>query len=256
MQYKKESLEKLLILIDVISKKDENEWFRNKLISKYCINNNLVENPVIEEIYEYCIKQIIAQQADKFYQDFKLDTIKDRLISDFIRMENFRRMDNFEDFCMALFQQIEGITNELATSEVKSIIEKDQNKGTHKIKDRETMEYVPQKLWQLVFNPNLKDEELQKKLSKPIHEWDFTERFKSILYVFFFNHKIYNYQDFLNIFFLGNELYQSRNLNHRGGTLSEKQKKTVEKVTSNSYKYYFKFLGFFEDFTTKINSNL
>ena len=70
MPYKKESLEKLLVLIDTISKEEGNKWFKIKLISKYSINNNLVENSAIDEIYEYCIKNIIRDEALKFYHDY------------------------------------------------------------------------------------------------------------------------------------------------------------------------------------------
>ena len=41
----------------------------------------------------------------------ELVEIKSKLIEDFIRMEHFRRDDNFEDFCLAMFQQLEGTIN-------------------------------------------------------------------------------------------------------------------------------------------------
>ena len=43
------------------------------------------------------------------------DSMKEKLIQDFIRMERFRRDDNFEDFCLAAYQQIELIISTLIT---------------------------------------------------------------------------------------------------------------------------------------------
>ena len=69
-------------------------------------NSVLSDDERINEIYEYCIEKIIKQQANEFYEDFPLQSIKDILIGDYIRMESFRRKDNFGDFCLSLYQQI------------------------------------------------------------------------------------------------------------------------------------------------------
>ena len=76
-------------------------------------NSVLLDDERINEIYEYCIEKIIRQQANEFYEDFPLQSIKDILIGDYIRMESFRRKDNFGDFCLSLYQQIECMTNRL-----------------------------------------------------------------------------------------------------------------------------------------------
>lgn len=73
----------------------------------------LQEDDRISHIYEYCIEEVIKKQANEFYNDFPISSIKDILIEDFIRMEFFRRKDNFGDFCLSLYQQIECITNKL-----------------------------------------------------------------------------------------------------------------------------------------------
>ena len=61
--------------------------------------------------------------------------------------------------------------------------------------------------------------------------------------------------DFYNKIILFDELYQSRNLNHRNGFRTDKQQKIIDKVVSESDRYYYKFLAFLEDFTSKINNN-
>jgi hypothetical protein len=51
-------------------------------------------------------------------------------------------------------------------------------------------------------------------------------------------------------------MHQARNLNHRGGKVTEKQQKTIDKVQTNSHRYYFKFIGFLEDFIFMVNRNI
>jgi hypothetical protein len=253
----KGNLEKLIDFVIEISKLKENSWFKVDLSRKLLLNNSSeLSSSQLDEIYEHCVCKIINEHAQRFYSDFKLFTVKEKLIQDFIRMERFRRDDNFEDFCLAVFQQIEGIVNNLSTIEIHENFLKLLYSKTHKIRNKSTGVYEDQMLWQLILYPGLSNEDLIKKTSKQLSEWDFMERYKLILYFFYYNQRIYNYQDFQMNYFLGNELYQSRNLNHRGGTPSEKQKITIEKVKTNSHKYYFKFLGFLEDLTTKINSNI
>lgn len=251
----KESLTKLVSFVSEIAETEGNEWVKNEITSRLKLDSKFEGTTPIDEIYEYCIKLIIKEQAEMFYKDFKLLEIKEKLIEDFIRMEKFRREDNFEDFCLALFQQIEGIVNRLVSQNIQNYIIEHKEDITFKIKEKGSSEKTSKKLWQLFFYPSLSNEEVQKKISKPIIEWDFSERFKVILYFYYFNKKIYEYYNFFSLFSLGNDLYQMRNLNHRGGKTTEKQKETISRVTSSSHKYYFKFLGFLEDFTTKINLN-
>ena len=88
-------------------------------------NSVLSENERINQIYEYCIEEIIRTQANDIYKDFPFLSIKDTLIGDFVRMESFRRKDNFGDFCLALYQQIECMTNRLCEKkELSDITEK------------------------------------------------------------------------------------------------------------------------------------
>lgn len=92
-----------------------NEWFKEDLLSKFT-NTSTINSDVIDEIYEYCLRKIMYEHAEKFYMDFKLENIKLKLVEDFVRMEKFRRENNFEDFCLAAYQQLESIVSELTTN--------------------------------------------------------------------------------------------------------------------------------------------
>ncbi|CAH0336599.1 hypothetical protein FVB9288_02307 [Flavobacterium sp. CECT 9288] len=259
-KYSKESLEKLLVLIDEICKEEENLWFKDEIQKKYSIVSLNKHNPdeSLNRIYEYCIKEIIEKQAIKFYEDFKLDEIKPKLIEDFIRMEHFRRDDNFEDFCLAMFQQIENIV--IYTFNSYRILEK--------IKDNNNQYLIStynkdlKKFTRSTYGITLGRFIFQKyKLDEPfnIHSqtWYFLNKLRSILYYFYFNSQIeFNTTKFEHIYQIANELYQVRNLNHRGGEKSEFQQKIFDEIIPKHNKYYFKFLGFLEDFVSATNKNL
>ncbi len=260
MNNNKENLIKLLKLVDEISKQPGNEWFKREL-DRNPVNKSMdVNSTAIEEIYEYCIKVIIKDHAQKFYSDFKLLDIKERLIEDFIRMEKFRREDNFEGFCLAAYQQLEAITNSLA--EKLSLLEYlQQNKDIPALHmyDRDTKTFVRkgnQTIGRLIFTTN-ENAKILDFISAPINKWFFNHKLRLVIYVFYFNTEIrVNADLFERVFDLGNYLHQGRNLNHRGVVQTKYQQDILDDLIPNQHKYYFKFLGFLEDFTTRINYNL
>lgn len=98
---------------------------RKRLEITSSANYALVEDERISQIYEYCIEKVIRSQAIDFYKDFPLKSIIPTIVEDFARMETFRRKDNFGDFCLSLYQQIECITNKLCTNpSLSAVVEK------------------------------------------------------------------------------------------------------------------------------------
>ncbi|HET7115602.1 MAG TPA: hypothetical protein VFI29_03895 [Hanamia sp.] len=251
MSNKKENLIKLLEFIDEVSNEPGNEWFKEKLYTKFREPNS----PAIDEIYEYCIRKIIADQADKFYNDFKLLPIKEKLIKDFIRMEQFRREDNFEDFCLGMHQQFEAIVNFLCDTQEEfcNKIILDKNKPAYRIKNKDKT-YSEYKLWQLILTTFKTQDDANKIFDQKIIRWEYPFKLKAVIYYYCFDGKIWDYFRFKDYYDLLNEIYQSRNLNHRGGYQTENQKLITLRILSEKHKYYFKFLGLLEDFTTKTNS--
>lgn len=255
-QVNKESLDKLLLFISEICDNEDNGWFAEKLL--FIANKNSIGGKNIDSIYEYCVKEVIKDQALKFYKDFKLTEIKSKLIDDFIRMEQFKREDNFEDFCLAMFQQVENIVvhlyskynlNSKVTSDSNlyliSRYNSTQNKLVRDTRGLQIGNFIFQKY----------------KEKGPINinaqTWYYGNKFRAVLLYSYFNEKIeYNTQKFDAIYSIGNELYQMRNLNHRGSDLSLYQEKMVNEIIPNHNRYYFRFLGFLEDLITGINKNL
>ena len=95
--------EKLKSTIDkIVQLSKQNPEFdaelRKRLEMTSSANYALVEDERISQIYEYCIEKVIRSQAIDFYNDFPLKSIIPTIVEDFVRMETFRRKDNFGDF--------------------------------------------------------------------------------------------------------------------------------------------------------------
>jgi len=72
------------------------------------------EDNRIAEIYEYCIWQMLKEQAESLYNGFPLTDIKEELVSDYVKMERAHRDNNIDDFGIRLYRQIENIVRTLA----------------------------------------------------------------------------------------------------------------------------------------------
>ena len=241
--------DKLISTIDKITKlTQQNTEFDMELRKRLNVasaNSVLSGDERINQIFVYCIEKIIRRQANEFYADFPLRTIKDRLIEDYIRMESFRRKDNFGDFCLSLYQQIECMTNKLCEegSYLSYITEKMWecpaylSKGKVSIDGRydngDTIAY-------LLFYTNASE-----KTSKSLHEQYAIDKINTIVYFLGYKAmlKFSDNASFREIKSLLNDIYQCRNMNHRGGSQSEWQKRVTDRIIPLKSLYYFKFLG-------------
>lgn len=257
MNIERRKIEKLLSLVGEISTQPGNEWMLEKFNS-----NKKSEIPnELSEIYEYCIKRNIKEQAENFYENFKIEKLKKSLIKDFIRMESFRREDNFEDFCLAAFQQLESIVNTLCLNpDLGKYFRDHKNLNPILSYDKESKTYYRnagnQTIGKFIFRLNNNEEAITQMNKEPL-KWYFTSRFRAVLYFHYFNKNIYfNSDKFDSIYDIGDYLYQGRNLNHREGENTKYQQDILDKMLPNKYKYYYKFLGFLEDFVSTVNQNL
>lgn len=211
-------------------------------------NSVLSEDERINQIYEYCIEEIIRKQANEFYKDFPLLSIKDTLIGDFVRMESFRRKDNFGDFCLALYQQIECMTNRLCEKkELSDITEKmwgypaylKVEKGKELSIYNRSGDYT---IASLLFRDKTNAFEKSRKSLQTQYAID-----KIRIIVYFWGYKAMmkgsDYDSFIEITLLLNDIYQCRNMNHRGNSQNQWEKETFARIIPLKSLYYFKFLG-------------
>lgn len=216
------------------------------------INNTpsslLGSTTLITEIHEYCIKSILIEQAHGFYESFLIEELKSLLISRFIKMEQFKREDRYEEFCLAVFQQIETIVNYFFENDaVKDHIEKNRNQKACMKFDKVIEDYIPtgnKTLGDIIFFKN--------DLS-----WSAAAKYKAVLYVKYYNYNIgYNTDTFFAKCKTEREIYSIRNLVHGGVILSDSQQGKADLSLANRYRNYLKYIGFLDDFVSGVNSHL
>ena len=240
-----EKLKKTLDLIKVLAAK--NKDFEAELQKLYggtsSANTVLMDNvdlkdPIstgndkIDSIYELCVEKVLQEQAEQFYKDFPIEDIKDTLVHDYVRMEGFHRKDNFGDFCLALYQQIEGITNYLCNdSRLNSITQsmwtcsayvKSEKDKEPKFNERTGGEY---QIASLIF-PGYHQETgkfyAQEKSCLELNKQYANDKMRIIIYFIGYRAACVNndYQNYLDITDMFYKIYQCRNLNHRGNMVS------------------------------------
>lgn len=251
--------DKLMSTIDKITRlTQQNAEFDMELRKRLNVasaNSILLDDERINEIYEYCIEKIIRQQANEFYEDFPLQSsIKDTLIRDFIRMESFRRKDNFGDFCLSLYQQIECMTNRLCEmKELSDITEKmwglpaylKIEKGKEPSIYSRSGDYT---IASLLFPGNNKQSGNTNAFEKSrisLQTQYAIDKIRTIVYFLGYKAKMKSsdYDSFVEITSLLNDIYQCRNMNHRGNSQNKWEKETFSRIVPLKSLYYFKFLG-------------
>ena len=122
-KYSKESLEKLLNLIDEICKDEKNLWFKNDLYSKITISKQVSNSTdkfiQIKKDTSKIINLLNINPAISVdYSFIKHKLLRTRLELDNLRMENIRydlketdEMKRLYDFCINAFYQIENLIN-------------------------------------------------------------------------------------------------------------------------------------------------
>lgn len=248
----RDKLKKLVQIIGDLLKLEGNEWLIDeilKIISETSSVEEIAKHPLIDDIYEHCIKKIIDKQAQDFYKSFpiKNDELIKNLIYDFKEMEYNRRRDRFYEFSFCLNQQIEGITNYLFDNrylkEWKNISEDIKNKIVEDYKVGE--KNIKNTLQDLIIDKEKENE----------NQWSDLSKFKL---VYFLMNKSNNYKlpfDFKRVRDLRQEISIARNECHRGSDKYEWQKDILEKINGNESKYYFKFYGFLQDFIAQVESS-
>ena len=232
------------------------------------VNSALLDDERINQIYEYCIEKIIRKQAEDFYKDFPLKSIVPNLIEDFVRMEFFRRKDCFGDFCLSMYQQIEGMTNKICESKALTEITekmwsspayvKMQQDSTISINNRSESNY---NIAMLVFPGQNKTTgrpysvEKSKVTLQAQYAGD-----KMRIVAYFLGYKAMmkasEYDGYVEFTGLLNSIYQCRNMNHRGNTLNQWEKEAQERILPLKSFYYFKFMGVLAQYVDYIKNGI
>lgn len=251
--------EKIMSTLDKIIKlAQQNTEFDTELRKRLNIasaNSAIIDDERITQIYEYCIEKIIRKQAEEFYADFPVKSIVPVLIEDFVRMEYFRRKNNFGDFCLSLYQQIECMTNKLCEDpNLSEIVSKMW--GCHAyVKDEKNIPIDIAvringdfSIANLIFpgqnkkTGNLNSIEKSQSALQVQYASD-----KMRILVYFLGYKTMmrsgEYESFIKFTSLLTDIYQCRNMNHRGNTQNERELAVYNRIYPLKSFYYFKFMG-------------
>lgn len=256
---KKAAIEKIYKL----TKQDAefNDELRKKLGITSSANSALIDDERLNHIYEYCIEKIIRKQAEDFYKDFPISSIIPTLINDYVRMEFFRRKDNFGDFCLALYQQIENITNKICESPMLSeitdkmwghlaYVKTPEGQQEPDLKDRTGKTDIANLIFFGTSKSGLPN--AVEKSKKTLQNQYASDKIRIVVYFYGYGTKLKNsdFDSFREITGLLNDIYQCRNMNHRGNTLTQWEKETINRIIPMMSLYYFKFLGCLAQFVS------
>lgn len=252
----KEKYKNLVQIIGDLLKVKGNEWLIAEVLRVVGQNHpidKIADHPLINEIYEHCIKEVIKKQANDFYSKFPIEDkeVMGEIIYAFQEMEYNRRRDRFYEFSFNLNQQIEGIINYLFENKFKQ--------KWSKVKDNEVLSNInnslePAILQDLVF-PKYQNKEGEWARSE---KWTDLAKFK-LVYFLIIPHSPNNSDDKFfkvkQVIKEKKEITVARNEAHLGGESFEWQKEILAKIKGNESRYYLKFYGFLQDFVTKIESS-
>lgn len=256
---KKNAIEKIYLL----TKQDAefNEELRKKLGITTSANSAIIDEERLNQIYEYCIEKIARKQGENFYSSFPVPEIISTLVDDYVRMEYFKRKDNFPDFCLALYQQIECITNKLCESSILHDIVtkmwgyhayvKTENGKEMSIAERSSGDFY---IGKLVLIGDKKVEKTKMSLQS-LYAID---KIRTIVYFLGYRAmmKSSDYDSFVEITSLLNDIYQCRNLNHRGNTTNQWEQEILDRVLPLKSFYYFKFLGVLAQYVSFVKKGI
>lgn len=264
MTQDKQKLQALLSFISQLVKEPGNEEFvlGVKKLASSLSQKVKGQSPVLDEIYEICVERIAHNDAETFYNGFCIPDIVHQLMEDYIKMEHWYRRGNFEEFCLALYQQYECIINKLANYSglsdafLKLLAYHAYTNGLTYERPFVNSEY---QLHKLIFyeGKDSNAEQIIKYSKTSLPEQPAVNKYKAILYLVTFGGKM-KYTDFQVFIDRGNlfiDLYQIRCKNHRGGTMTPNQQNACDRVKKNCQLYALKMLGEFAYFVERINQN-
>ena len=249
----REYLKKLLdFLENRILSNHNNQWFAKELYKILAPTSDAR----ISEIHEQCIESILKEQATEFYKDFVIEDIRPQLIADFIKMEHWRRRNNIQEFGLAIFQQIECITNRLSQDDTLCEVFRTMMDALCYVDSFNPMvvnryEKSSYTIGQLLF---MHDAPTKSKEILP-QQWTF-DKFKAINY--FVCHKAcltnFQFNQFVEENNIFGEIYALRNLNHRGNELTDKERERLQKIEENPSRTFLTFISFLSWFIDSVNN--
>lgn len=226
-----------------------NHWFAKELYKLLAP----ASDARISDIHEQCIESILTQQANEFYRDFAIAELQPQLIADFIKMEHWRRRNNIQEFCMALYQQIEAIVNFLGRDDTLNLIWRNIRSAGFFIdinaKDIRVRGNGKSIEKSIIYKPEIY------KTQPELKDLVAMDKYKAILFLIVYQTNVnWNNKDCFNDdFFTGQGIYKIRNLNHRGNDIEISSNDKLRCIIDNPAHSMCYLLGLYSRFVSGIN---
>ena len=221
----------------------------------------------IAEIYEFCLRKNLREQAEDLYKDFPIAVIAQDLVNLYVNMETARRVNDFDEFGFCLYQQIELVVNTLC-KESEIIAFYDGIRGLPPVMKfdsvakglvRSTDRYHQTVEDYILLTTDKKTGQLINK-GKSINQLYATEKNRAIIYSLCYGAQVEAYPrdkgTIQSEFQTLQAIYCVRNHSaHSGGTPSLGQLTTYEKLVLDKTQNYLRFLAFLLSFIKGVSSN-
>jgi len=211
----------------------------------------------IAEIYEYCIQQILKEQAESLYNGFPLTDIKEELVADYVKMERAHRDNNIDDFGIRLYRQIENIVRTLAKDEtldgvvssmmdVPYLVAGFSNPQVQK-RQKLTKDMQPVKtIADFVLIPSRRSTKEERK-EKALSEQYATDMARLIIYFVCFGGMMQPgilFEQWKQQTDAYSDIYSIRNRVHGGGECSEHDIQRYDEMKASATQSYFRLMSF------------
>lgn len=215
------------------------------------------EDNRIAEIYEYCIQQILKEQAESLYEGFPLIDIKDELILDYVKMERAHRDNNIDDFGIRLYRQIENIVRTLSKDEILESVVSSMMNVPHLVlgynnpqvqkRQKLTKDMQPVKtIADFVLIPSKRSTK-EERMNKALSEQYATDMARFVIYFVCFGGMMQAgimFEQWKDQTATYSDIYSIRNRVHGGGECSEHDIQRYEAMKTNITQSYFRLMSF------------
>ena len=271
----KKQLEHLLSFVSAIYNDPDNKEFAagvQDMIKNDLQGDKSSWSDKIDKIYEYCLSKNLREQAKDFYKNFPLTSIRTTLIEDYVRMEETRRKNDFNEFGLHLYQQIEAIVNTLAKDKRLSLIVRkmySMKSYINTIDHNENGKYVYKKsdkysptdrstngpsiaefiLYKPKSDGTQNDDEVAKlfeeKQKKEISSLNAIDKINVVLYFVCYQAMMYisRLAEWTKNKKIFSDIYNIRNRVHREGEPTDIQEKVYNRVVERKSQSYLRFLS-------------
>lgn len=215
------------------------------------------EDNRIAEIYEYCIRQILKEQAESLYEGFPLTDIKDELVSDYVKMERAHRDNNMDDFGIRLYRQIENIVRTLSKDKTLDSVVSSMMNVPHLVsgyknpqvqkRQKLTKDMQPVKTIADFVLIQSKRSTKEERMNKALSEQYATDMAKLVIYFVCFGGMMQPgimFEQWKSQTATYSDIYSIRNRVHGGGECSDHDIQRYEAMKANATQSYFRLMSF------------